>query len=85
MKVEKVKGAVIISEGIDKENDLAGYLIQNSTDPKKRKTTKLKLAFDNAKEVIIYKKGIPEKVALIGGKLTLKLPCADGVYIIPVK
>lgn len=85
MNVDKVKGAVIISEGIDKVNDLAGYLIHNSTDPKKRKTTKLKLSFNNAKEVIIYKKGKPEKVALKDGKLSLKLPCADGVYLIPLK
>lgn len=85
MKVEKVKGEAVISEGIDKENDRAGYLIHNSIDPLKKKSTKLILSFGNAKEVIIYKKGAPEKATLKNGKLTLKLASADGVYIIPIK
>lgn len=84
MKVEKVKGSAIISEGIDKENNRVGYLVHNSTDPIKRKKTTLTLAFDGAKEVIVYKKGVPEMQTLKNGKITLKLSCADGVYIIPV-
>ena len=84
MIVEKVKGSAIISEGIDKENNRAGYLVHNSTDPIKRKKTTLTLAFNGAKEVIVYKKGVPEKQTLKQGKLTLKLSCADGVFIIPV-
>ena len=83
MKVEKVKGAVIISEGVDKSNNRTGYLIHNSTDPVKRKKSTVHLSFGNCKEIIVYVKGVPQKISLVNGKFVLKLPCADGVFIIP--
>ena len=85
LTVEKTKGAVIISEGYDKVNDLTAFLVHNSIPPEKRKSSTITLNFDGASKVVIYKKAKPTTVDLKNGKLKLKLPCAESVYIIPLK
>lgn len=85
MTVEKIKGAVIISEGYDKENNLTGFLVHNSIEPEKRKSATLTLNFKGADKVVIFDRAKPKTVVLKDGKLKLKLPCAEGVFIIPQK
>lgn len=84
MSVEKIKGAAVISEGRDEKNQLSGFTVLNSTPPDKRKSATITFDFKNSDEIVVYKRGVPVTVRLKDGKYKIKLPCGEGVFIIPV-
>ena len=85
MTFKNFKGETLISEAYDEKNDITGFMIQNTADPLKRKKAVITLNFENATSLVVYRRGKPETVALKDGNVTLKLPCADGCFVIPCK
>lgn len=84
MTVEKIKGETVITEGYDKNNGLFGFTVLNSVPPDKRKNTVITLSFKNSDEIVVYKRGVPTTEKLKDGKYKIKLPCGEGVFIVPV-
>ncbi len=61
-----------------------GYMLTNMADPADDETITIELKFNDAKEVIVYKKGRMVRYALNKGVLTTKLGSGEGQFIIPL-
>ncbi len=77
------KGAFLITELYDKENDRYGYFLVNVTDPTVDGSEKITLTFNGYERVQIYDKGERENKAIEAGKLTAELEAGKGIFVIP--
>jgi hypothetical protein len=78
-------GVVLATELYDETFKRTGYWFVNVTDPVENVSQSVVVCFEGLDEIIVYKNGVPKKVALESGVAELALGCGEGVFVLPCR
>ena len=77
-------GAVLVTELKDEEKNGYGYYFVNVVDPVTQAPQTVSVEFEGRTVAAVYKNGEVKYVFLENNRLTVKLECGEGVFVLPL-